>query len=58
MPQEVVTLLSVDRNKNEVIVEFSNGRVGTYEAQFLLDHIEDNGNREVPDSDLDLRIGD
>jgi hypothetical protein len=57
MTQEVVTLLGVDRNKNEVIVEFSNGRIGTYHVQFLLDHIQDNGNREVFNSDPELGIG-
>jgi hypothetical protein len=47
MKMHKISVCSVDFESNAVIVEFENGTIGRYEAQFLLDHINSDGNWDV-----------
>jgi hypothetical protein len=38
---------SVDLLNGKVLIEFSNGSTGLFDAQFLIDNISRNGNRDV-----------
>jgi hypothetical protein len=40
-------ILAVDHKSDAVIVEFSNGQTGSFSPDFLLDHINADGNWDV-----------
>jgi hypothetical protein len=42
-----VTIGAVDHTQDAVLVEFSNGQTGSYDLDFLLDHINADGNWDV-----------
>lgn len=48
MQNNPLRLASVDHKKDQVIIEFSNGRVGMYSVGFLWNHLGVSGTEEVP----------
>jgi hypothetical protein len=46
-----ITILNTDHQRDGVIVEFSDGRIGSFDPQFLIDNLETNGNHEVANED-------
>jgi hypothetical protein len=44
---EKIEIQAVDHKKDSVIVEFSNGQMCTFDVQFLLNHVNTNGNWDV-----------
>ena len=42
-----LSIRSVDRLNGKVLIEFSNGSMGLFDARFLIDNISRNGNRDV-----------